>query len=101
MQTLRYVGSLAARNVQTVGPWFSLLGLSATLAFVLNGAVAGWTPPTLAAPPPAMQWITLSSIDRSVTCLTSPDRFAADALELHPADVDRIAADLRCETQDP
>ena len=99
MQTLRYLASSADLSVQKIGSWFSLVAVSGSLAFALNGALAGWTSPMQAAPPAAaMQWITLSSADRSVACLSTPDRFGADALELHAADMDRLAADLGCQT---
>jgi hypothetical protein len=50
---------------------------------------------------PTMSWIILSSVDRqgatrTLTCITQPDVFATDTLALEPAEMDRLAAQMRC-----
>jgi hypothetical protein len=50
---------------------------------------------------PNISWIILSSVDsqgvpRTLACITRPDLFSADTLELDRGDMDRLAAELRC-----
>ena len=121
MQALRSLTSIAINSAHSVGPWLSIVALSGSLAFAFNNALGhGELPPladtelrvtpaaeTVPAPArvasaePSMRWVSFSSTDRdgvrtNVACLTTPDRFGADSIELDPADMDRLTADLQC-----
>jgi hypothetical protein len=101
--------------------WGSLFLLSGTLAFGLDRAlvrgafehpsfdeevavsiVGTWHSPTLPVPTePATRWVFLSSANHqgartTLECLVAVDLFAADIVELDPADMDRLAASVRC-----
>ena len=123
-QRLRHIAGITARGGQVVFPWAAILALSGTLAFGMHQAVVrgpfGDQPlaeelsvPTARTVPfttlrvptePGARWVILSSMDDQgvkthLACLTAPERFAADTLELDPADMNRLASDLRCYTQ--
>ena len=123
MQSLCYMAMAAVASVHTLGPWLSILVLSGSLAFALNqtlihgapepwadqeprvvSAPELWSSRTLVSPTePSMRWVIFSSTDgqgarTSVACLTEPNGFAADTIELDPADMRRLAADLHCQT---
>jgi hypothetical protein len=123
-QRLRHMAGITARGGQVVFPWAAILALSGTLAFGMHQSVVrgpfkdqplaeelsvptARTVPftTLRVPTePGARWVILSSVDDQgvkthLACLTTPERFAADTLELDPADMNRLASDLRCYTQ--
>jgi hypothetical protein len=106
---------------QAIAPWASIVVLSATLAFglqqlALHGPfeplpaqadlpmpAAGSLAFTALPVPtePGATWVILSSKDpqgaiREQACLTPPDTFAAESLELAPTDMDRLIANLQC-----
>jgi hypothetical protein len=118
---------MAAHGGQFVWPWVAVFALSGTLAFGMHQGImraanehltsddeaalqAQRTVTSTTALPipiePNISWIILSSVDRqgasrTLACITRPDLFAADTLELDPAEMDRLAAQLRCYSKAP
>jgi hypothetical protein len=126
-QPIRHLASMAAHGGKIVWLWVSILALSGTLAFGLHwsivraadehltsddeaalqaqSAVRSTTAPAMPSEP-YTSWIILSSVDRqgssrTMACITRPDLFGADTLVLAPAEMDRLAAELRCYSQVP
>ena len=100
-------------NKSTVVAWVSILALSGTLAFGMHQSIVRAAHEQLTSADnaaqsiqsePNMSWILLSSTDRQGTsrtlaCIAPADHFGADALELDPAEMNRLAAQLRCRSQ--
>ncbi len=86
-------------------PWICSLLIAATVAY---GAEQGLTrmrvpePDRVAITDDGAQWVVLSSDDptgagkRVAACLTTTGLFAADVIQVAPADLDRIVASLPC-----
>lgn len=126
-QPIRHLASMAAFGGQVVWPWVSIIALSGTLAFGMHQGIlreanehstsddeAAVQPQSTARSTTALAmpsepntiWIVLSSVDRqgasrTMACVARPDLFAADTLELDPAAMDRLTAQLRCYSRSP
>ena len=126
-QPIRHLASMAAYGGQIVWPWVSILALAGSLAFGMHQGIvraadehltvddeAALQPQSTVTSTTALAissepnttWIVLSSVDRQGTsrtlaCIAGPNLFAADTLELDPAGMDRLAAQLRCYRQAP
>ena len=124
---IRHLASIAAHAGQIVWPWVLILALSGTFAFGMHQGIVRAanehltsddeaalqaqrtvTSTTALAMPNElnMRWTTLFSVDRqgasrTLTCLARADLFGADAIELYPADMDRLAAQMHCYSQAP
>jgi hypothetical protein len=126
-QPIRHLASLAAFGGQIVWPWVSIIALTGSLAFGMHQGIvrepnahstsddeaavqpqSTVTSTTAVAMPSELNatWIVLTSVgrqgaSRTMACITRPNLFAADTLELDPATMDHLAAQLRCYSQTP